>query len=63
MTRKPVARGAVAGSLAIGTLLACMAIGAGLGALIDAVVPLLLVGFFVGVVAGFAVVYARYRDL
>lgn len=63
MTRKPVARGASAGALALATLLACTAIGGGIGALVGAVVPLGLAGFFVGVVAGFYVVYARFKDL
>ena len=60
---KPVARGMAAGALFIGATVACAAAGFGLGALIGAAVPLGLLGFFAGLVAGFALVHARYRDL
>ncbi len=56
-------RGAAAGSLALATLLICIGIGVGIGLLVGAVGPLLLVGFFIGVVAGFVVVYARFKDI
>lgn len=60
---QPVSRGAVAGSLALATMIACAAAGFGLGALVGAAVPLGLAGVFIGFVAGFAVVRARFRDL
>lgn len=61
--RKPVTRAASAGALTLTVMLLCAAIGYGLGALIGAAVALGLVGFFVGVIAGFAVVISRFRDL
>jgi hypothetical protein len=49
------------------TVVAAMAIGAaagfGLGTPLGLAVPIGLVGLFAGVVAGFALVYARFRDL
>jgi F0F1-type ATP synthase assembly protein I len=41
----------------------CGGVGAGLGALLDAVTPLLIVGVFLGFVAGIALVISRYRTL
>jgi F0F1-type ATP synthase assembly protein I len=61
--RKPTLRGAVAGSLLVGTILLGAAVGFGVGALVGATVPLGLVGLFAGLVAGFVVVHARFRDL
>ncbi len=55
--------GATAGFLLLGTVLLCVGIGAGLGALLDAVAPLVILGTFAGFGAGFAIVYARYRTL
>lgn len=60
---KPVNRGAAAGTMAVATLLLCAGIGFGLGALVGAVVPLGLLGVFVGIGAGFAVVYSRFKDI
>ena len=60
---KPTMRGAAAGGLLVGTILLCTGIGAGLGAAIGAAVPLALVGFFAGLVAGFALVRSRFSDL
>jgi hypothetical protein len=56
-------RGAVAGSLLVGTIVLCAAVGFGLGAAVGAPVVLGLVGLFAGLVAGFVVVYARFKDL
>jgi F0F1-type ATP synthase assembly protein I len=38
-------------------------VGAGLGALLDAVALLLIAGVFLGFIAGLALVYSRYRTL
>lgn len=56
-------RGAVAGSLLVGTIILCAAAGYGLGALVGAAVPLGLAGVFVGVVAGIVLVAKRFADL
>lgn len=53
----------IAGSLMIGAMLAAAAIGYGLGSLVGLAVPLGLAGLFVGLVAGFALVYARFRRI
>ena len=52
-----------AGALLIGTILACAAVGLGIGALIGLPALLGLVGGFVGVGVGFWVVYGRFKDL
>jgi pilus assembly protein TadC len=54
---------AMAGGLLIGAIVVCAAAGFGLGSLVGLAVPLGLVGLFAGLVAGFALVYARYRRL
>jgi hypothetical protein len=61
--RRPATDPLVAGSLALTVLLICAAVGYGIGSLVGAEVPLGLAGFFIGVIAGFAVVYARYKDI
>jgi hypothetical protein len=60
---KPPMRGAIAGSLLLGTIVLCAVIGFGLGALVGMPVPLGMLGFFAGLVAGFVVVHSRFRDL
>ena len=57
--RTPVA----AGSLLVATVVLCAAIGFGVGSLIGFAVPLGLLGLFVGVAAGLALVITRFRDL
>lgn len=52
-----------AGMLLLAVNAVCTAIGAGIGVLAGAVVPLLLAGFFVGFAIGVAVVINRFRDL
>ncbi len=52
-----------AGWRIIGSMVACAAIGFGLGSLFGLAVPLGLAGFFVGLVVGFLLVYARYRRI
>lgn len=49
------------------TVVAAMVIGAcagyGIGSLVELAVPLGLVGLFAGIAGGFALVYARFRDV
>ncbi len=65
MTETPPGRAdaAAAGAMLIGAILACAAAGYGLGTLAGLAVPLGLVGLFVGLVVGFALVHARFRRL
>lgn len=56
-------RAASAGSMLIAAIVLCALIGYGLGALVGAAVPLLLVGLFVGPIVGVLLVRARFRDL
>jgi hypothetical protein len=60
---KPVTRGATAGSLFLVAIVVCAPIGYGIGSVFGAAVPLGIAGLFAGLVAGFALVYARFRDL
>jgi hypothetical protein len=53
----------VAGSLAVATMLLCIGAGYGLGVLVGAPAVLAIIGVFVGLGAGFAVVYARFKDI
>jgi hypothetical protein len=61
--RRPTNRGAVAGSLLVGTLLLCAAIGLGLGALVGIPVVGLFVGIFAGFPLGVVVVRRRFPEL
>jgi hypothetical protein len=65
MTKTPPggADAAAAGAMLIGSMLVCAAAGYGLGSVVGLAVPLGLAGLFVGLVVGFALVYARYRRL
>jgi hypothetical protein len=63
MSRTPAGDAAGAGALLIGTILICAGVGLGIGALIGAPAALGIVGGFVGVGAGFWVVYVRFKDL
>jgi hypothetical protein len=60
---RPTMRGAVAGSVLLGTIVLCAAVGFGLGAAVGAPVPLGIVGVFVGAVVGIVVVARRFSDL
>jgi F0F1-type ATP synthase assembly protein I len=60
---KPTMRAASAGALLVATILLCGAIGFGLGALVGAPTAFLLVGLFVGPIAGVLLVHSRFRDL
>jgi hypothetical protein len=63
MNREPARSAAGAGSLLIGAILACAAVGLGIGALIGAPAALGIVGGFAGVGVGFWLVYSRFKDL
>ena len=63
MSRTPARDAAGAGALLIGTILACAAVGLGLGALIGAPAALGIGGGFVGVGVGFGLVYRKFKDL
>jgi hypothetical protein len=60
---RPTNRGAVAGSLLVGTVVLCAGAGFGVGAAVGAPVPLGITGVFVGAVAGIVVVARRFSDL
>jgi hypothetical protein len=62
-TRSQGTSPAGAGALLIGTILACAAVGLGIGLLVGAPALVALAGGFVGVGVGFWVVYDRFRDL
>jgi hypothetical protein len=65
-SRRPPLSGrdvAGAGALLLTVNLVCAAIGAGIGALVGAVRPLLLVGFGIGFFLGIYVVTKRFHDL
>jgi uncharacterized protein YcfJ len=61
--KRPVMRGAVAGSLILATIILCGAVGLGLGAAVGAPVPLAVAGVFVGALIGNVVVARRFSDL
>jgi pilus assembly protein TadC len=65
MTETPRARAeaATAGFQLLGAIIACAAAGFGLGSLVGIAVPLGLAGLFVGLIVGFALVYARFRRI
>ena len=66
MTRRSDRQGASpagAGALLIGTILACAAVGLGIGVLVGAPALVALVGGFAGVGVGFWLVHDRFRDL
>jgi hypothetical protein len=60
---RPTNRGAVAGSLLVGTVVLCAAVGFGVGAAVGAPVPLGIAGVFAGAVVGIVVVARRFSDL
>lgn len=65
MTAGPPTRvdAATAGISLVGAMVAGALAGYGLGSLVGIAVPLGLAGLFAGLVAGFALVYARFRRL
>ena len=52
-----------AGALLIGTIVACAAVGLGIGALVGATLPLAIAGGVVGLLAGFWLVYSRFKQI
>ena len=63
MNDKPRNAGMAAGFTLLAVVILCAALGGGLGALVGAPFPLTIAGLFIGFVAGFALVYARFRDI
>jgi hypothetical protein len=63
MTRPPSSDAALAGLMLVVTLALCAGGGLALGALVGIPVPFFLVGLFVGLAVGFALVYARFKDI
>jgi hypothetical protein len=61
--KPPVNRGIVAGSLLVAPMILCAAIGYGLGSVLGAVALLTILGLFIGLGCGFALVISRFRDL
>ncbi|MGI8460740.1 MAG: hypothetical protein ACR2OC_03760 [Solirubrobacterales bacterium] len=52
---------AAAGGLQIGSMVLLAVIGYGIGSLVGLAVPLGIAGLFLGIFAGLALVYARFR--
>jgi hypothetical protein len=63
MSKGPARDAAGAGALLIGTILACAAVGLGIGLLVGAPAALAITGGFAGVGGGFWVVYSRFKHL
>jgi hypothetical protein len=63
VTKSPGKGAAGAGTLLIAAILACGALGLGVGALIGAPAAFAIAGGFVGVGVGFRIVYRRFKDL
>jgi hypothetical protein len=63
MSRTPARAAAGAGALLISAILACAAVGVGIGALIGAPAALGIAGGFAGLGVGFWLVYSRFKDL
>jgi F0F1-type ATP synthase assembly protein I len=61
--KKPPMRGAVAGMMIVGSLVAWGLVGLGAGALLGVTALGLVLGLFVGLAAGTFGVYTRFRDL
>ena len=63
MSQTPTTGAAGAGALLIGSILACAAVGLGIGALVGATAALGIAGGVVGLIVGFRIVYLRFRDI
>ncbi len=61
--RGPRADAALAGMTLVGAMVVFAVAGYGLGSLLDLAVPLGLIGLFGGLVAGLALVFARFKRL
>jgi hypothetical protein len=62
-SRKSTSRGATAGTLILGGVVLGTLVGWGLGTLLGAVAPCLIVGVFIGLAGGTWAVIVRFRDL
>jgi hypothetical protein len=62
-SRLPTNRGAQAGALLLSPALAGAGIGLGIGSAVGAPALLAIVGVFAGLIGGFFLVHARFRDL
>jgi hypothetical protein len=63
MSQSPGESPAAAGALLIGSILACAAVGLGVGALIGAALPVAIAGGGIGVIVGFRLVYSRFKQI
>jgi hypothetical protein len=63
MTRPSRSDAALAGLMLVVTMVLCAGAGLALGALVGLPVPFVLAGLFVGLAVGFALVYARFKDI
>jgi hypothetical protein len=63
VSKTPARDAAGAGALLIGTILACAAVGLGIGALVGAPAALGIAGGFIGIGVGFGLVHSRFKDL
>ena len=61
--QRPLDRGASAGAMLLIPILFFAGGGVGLGVLVNAPIALGLTGLFIGLVAGFALVYSRFKDI
>ena len=59
----PATAAASAGALLLGAMIACAAVGFGLGALVGLAAPLGLAGLFAGFVVGIWLVHARFKRI
>ncbi len=60
---KPPKSGAIAGMLLVSTVLFGVAVGFGVGAVTGSIAVFSIVGGFIGLIAGFRVVYSRFKDI
>jgi hypothetical protein len=63
MNKRRAPNTAGAGALLIGAIIACAAVGLGVGVLVGAPVAIGIAGGAVGVVVGFWLVYSRFKDI
>ena len=63
MSDKPRNAGMAAGFTLLAVVILCTGIAGGVGALVGAPFPFVIVGLFLGFGAGFALVYSRFKDL
>ena len=63
MSKRSASAPAGAGLMLLSTIVLGAAVGVGLGALVGAVAILAVLGGFVGLVAGFALVYQLFKNI